>query len=309
MACRFEVTLAATDTAYIDAARAALDEADRIETLLTVFRPESELSRVNRRAAEGLPGLDDVDEELWALLVRASVLHGQTDGAFDITSTPISRCWGFLQREGTVPVDEAIASARALVGMSGLRFEAPRRIGFVRPGVEINLNAIGKGYALDGMAAVLRRLGVSGALLSGGRSSVLAVGGPPAGWPIDLESPQTRRPLLARVYLRDGALGTSGAGQQFIVADGTRYGHVIDPRSGWPARGVLSASVITTDAATADALSTAFLVGGPELAARYCRDHEGTLALLTLDDGTDRTRVFGSYAGASVELRTVNRER
>jgi thiamine biosynthesis lipoprotein len=303
MACRFEVTLLAEDAAHVDAARVALDEADRVEALLTVFRPESELSRVNQRAADGFPVDDVVDEELWALLGRAAGLHDRTDGAFDITSTPLSRCWGFFHRSGALPSDEAIASARELVGMSGVAFEGPRRIRFGRPGVELNLNAIGKGYALDRMGAVLRRRGVSRALVSGGRSSVLAVGGPADGWPIDLESPQTRRPRLGRIYLRDGALGTSGAGEQFVVVDGTRYGHVIDPRSGRPARGVLSASVITTDAAAADALSTAFLVGGPDLAARYCREHADTLALLTLDDGTDRTRVFGSYAGASVELR------
>jgi thiamine biosynthesis lipoprotein len=304
MACRFEVTLLPEDAVHVDAARAALDEADRVEALLTVFRPESELSRVNQRAADGFPGVDDVDEELWALLGRAARLHDQTDDAFDITSTPLSRCWGFLYRSGARPSDEAIASARALVGMSGVTFEGPRRILFGRPGIELNLNAMGKGYALDRMGALLRRRGVTRVLVSGGRSSVLAVGGPAGGWPIDLESPQTRRPHLARIYLRDGALGTSGAGEQFVVVDRTRYGHVIDPRSGQPARGVLSASVITTDAAAADALSTAFLVGGPELAARYCQEHADTLALLTLDDGTDRTRVFGAYAGASVELGT-----
>jgi FAD:protein FMN transferase len=308
MACRFEVTLLAEDAAHVDAARVALDEADRVEALLTVFRPESELSRINQHAADASPGVntvvDDVDEELWALLGRAAGLHDRTDGAFDITSTPLSRCWGFFHRSGALPSDESIASARELVGMSGVVFEGPRRIRFGRPGVELNLNAIGKGYALDRMGAVLRRHGVTRALVSGGRSSVLAVGGPAGGWPIDLESPQTRRPHLGRIYLRDGALGTSGAGEQFVVVDGTRYGHVIDPRSGRPARGVLSASVITTDAADADALSTAFLVGGPELAARYCREHVDTMALLTLDGGTDLTRVFGSYAGASVELGT-----
>ena len=304
MACRFEVTLLAEDAAHVDDARAALDEADRVEALLTVFKPESELSRVNKRAADGLSGADDVDEELWTLLVRAARFHEQTDGAFDITSTPLSRCWGFLHRAGVLPSNEAIASARELVGMSGLGFAGLGKLRFGRPGIELNLNAIGKGYALDRMAAVLRSRGVSRALVSGGRSSVLAIGGAPGGWPIDLESPQTERPHLGRIHLRDGALGTSGAGEQFVVVDGTRYGHVIDPRSGWPARGVLSASVITTDAAAADALSTAFLVGGPELAERYCRAHAGTLALLTLDDGTEATRVFGSYAGASVEPGT-----
>jgi len=301
MACRFEVTLLPSDAAHVGAARTALDEADRVEALLTIFRAESEVSRLNRCAADGVMCLDDVDQELWALLVRAAALHERTGGAFDITSTPLSRCWGFLQREGAVPSDEAIAAARARVGMSSLAFESPGRVRFVRPDVEINLNAMGKGYGLDRMGGVLRRLGVPRALLSGGRSSVLAIGGRSPGWPIDLESPQTSQPHLARVYLRDGALGTSGAGEQYILGDGQRYGHVFDPRNGRPARGVLSASVITDNAADADALSTAFLVGGPSLAARYCEEHPGTMALLTLDDETERTHVFGSYAGATVD--------
>jgi len=141
---------------------------------------------------------------------------------------------------------------------------------------------------------------------------VRAVGGRGAGWTIDIRSPLVDRARLARLYLRDGALGTSGIGEQFVIdsktgADGaagsagagsTRYGHVIDPRTGWPAQGVLSASVVTPNAARADALSTAFLVGGPELARQYCDDHPNTLALLVMDDGTASPQVWGQYDGA-----------
>ena len=107
------------------------------------------------------------------------------------------------------------------------------------------------------------------------------------------------------VWLRDAALGTSGAGEQFVVADGTRYGHVIDPRTGWPAAGVLSASVIASSAAVADALSTAFLVGGVELAERYCAEHPGVMALVTPDDGSYTPRVFGNVAGAIVRTASA----
>jgi thiamine biosynthesis lipoprotein len=144
---------------------------------------------------------------------------------------------------------------------------------------------------------------VSRALVSAGGSSLLAIGGAGRGWTIDVTSPRLDS-RIARLRLRDAALGTSGAGEQFFIthgADATRYGHVIDPRTGWPARGVLSASVVTRDAETADALSTAFLVGGVELADRYCRNHADVLALVTLDDGTAGTRVFGHYVGARLE--------
>ena len=137
------------------------------------------------------------------------------------------------------------------------------------------------------------------ALVSAGGSSVLAVGGDKGGWTVDLTSPQLVS-RIARVQLRDAALGTSGAGEQYIVADGVRHGHVFDPRTGRPARGVLSASVVARDAETADALSTAFLVGGVDLARRYCQRHPQILALITVDDSAT-THVFGSCNGARLE--------
>ena len=299
MACRVEVALFEEDTAHLNAARAALNEADRVEALLTVFRDSSDLSRVNRDAARA-PAV--VDAELFTVLERCQVLHAETEGAFDITSSPLSRCWGFLHRDGRVPTDSEIDAARVLVGMAGVELDRrAQAVRFTQAGMQINVNAMGKGYALDRMTAVLRAFGVGHALLSAGGSSIVAIGGRYGGWPVDIRSPLVDRARLARIRLRDGALGTSGAGEQFVVEDGRRYGHVIDPRTGWPAQGVLSCSVACQDGATADALSTAFLVGGAELARRYCHEHRGVLALLTLDDGTEKPRVFGRYSGATVE--------
>ena len=302
MACRVEIALPEEDTTDVAAARAALDEADRVEALLSIYRDSSELSRVNR---EGAAGAEGVDPEVVALLEACERRHAETDGAFDITSSPLSRCWGFLYREARVPSDAEIAAARSLVGMHLVDIDAASRsVRFARPGVSVNFNAVGKGYALDRMGAVLRAHGVRQALLSAGGSSVVAIGARRGGWPIDIRSPLVAKARLGRVRLRDGALGTSGQGEQFIVTDGerpVRYGHVIDPRSGWPASGVLSCSVIASDAATADALSTAFLVGGPELARRYCGEHPNTLALVTADDGSETPQVFGRFKGADLE--------
>ena len=158
---------------------------------------------------------------------------------------------------------------------------------------------------------MLAAAGVGEALVSAGGSSVLAMGAPDGGWTIDVKSRQARRERLARLHLKSGpperghvcqiALATSGAGEQFVDVDGTRYGHVIDPRTGWPARGVLSVSVVADDPAAADALSTAFLVGGPALAEQYCASHAETLALVTPDDGHECPLVFGSHRGATIE--------
>jgi thiamine biosynthesis lipoprotein len=295
MACRFEITLEADHAAWVPAARAALDEIDRLEDQLSVFRATSAISDVNRRAAAEAV---DVDAQLFELLQQCAVLHRETSGTFDITSTPLSRCWGFLQREGRLPPADAIDAARARVGFDHVSLEpATRSVRFSRSGVELNLGAIGKGHALDRVGAGMREAGVSRALLSAGRSSLLALGGP---WQVDVVSPQISEGPLATVWLRDAALGTSGAGEQFVVVDGVRYGHVIDPRTGWPAAGVISASVVTSSAAAADALSTAFLIGGVELARRYCAGHPGVLTIVTPDDGARRPRVFGECPGVTV---------
>ena len=171
---------------------------------------------------------------------------------------------------------------------------------FTRTGVELNLGAIGKGFALDRAGADLRAAGMTHALLSAGRSSLLAVGGRDGGWWIDVISPNTDRPL-AEVRLHDAALGTSGAGQQFVDVEGVRYGHIIDPRSGWPAAGILSSTVIADGAATADALSTAFFIGGAALAREYCASHSDVMAIIT-PEGQRTPIVIGHHPGARLEI-------
>lgn len=295
MACRFEIVLGGEDGAFVAAAKAALDEIDQLEDELSVFRATSTIAVLNRRAADH-PVV--VPLFLIDLLVECQRLHRETDGAFDITATPLSRCWGFLRRDGRVADPGAIAAARARVGFDAVHLDpGERSVRFIREGTELNMGAIGKGYALDRAACGLRAAGVQHALLSAGRSSILALGGHCEGWRIELVSPQIAAGPLAALTLRDAAVGTSGAGEQFFIADGRRYGHVIDPRTGWPARGILSVSVVASDAARADALSTAFLVGGIALAERYCATHPEVLAIVTPDDGSRRPVVIGRYSG------------
>jgi len=299
MACRFEVVLSGEDGAHLPAARAALDVVEDLEAQLTVFRDTSEVVRLNRRAARESCV---ASAALFALLEHCSELHAATEGAFDVTSTPLSRCWGFLRREGRLPSDQELQDARSRVGMQRVALDAKQcSVRFEREGMEVNFGAIGKGHALDKMAETLRSEGVKHALLSAGRSSVLALGGPDEGYLIDLVSPRARGQRLARLRLQEAALGTSGAGVQFVEVDGRRYGHVLDPRTGRPASGVLSASVVASHAALADALSTAFLIGGVPLARRYCETHPGVLALITPDDGSEAPQRLGDHPGARLE--------
>ena len=299
MACQFEIVLPGERSDLVPVARAALDEADRLEELMTIFRESSELSRINRSAHERpVPA----DAELFSLLEECAAIHEATGGAFDITSTPLSRCWGFLRREGRLPAEEELGTARQSVGMHLVELDAAARsVYFRRTGVDLNLGSIGKGFALDRLGVFLRRQHVRQALISAGSSSILAVGGALHPWEVDLRS-MTTRTRLARLHLTNGAVGTSGAGEQFFEVDGVRYGHVIDPRSGWPASGILSASVITRRATSADALSTAFLIGGLEMAETYCARHANVMVIITPDDESRRPAIFGSFSGVSVDL-------
>ncbi len=301
MACRFEVMLSSDDAGRIHAARAALDDADEVESLLTVFRETSETVAVNQRAATEPVA---VSAPLFDLLTRCAALHAETGGAFDVTSTPLSRCWGLLQREGRLPPRDALAAARQAVGMQHVQLDADRRtVRFARRGVELNFAAIGKGFALDRMRTVLGQCGATRALLSAGGGSVLAIGGRGRGFPVDLR-PRLAARRAGRLWLRNAAVGTSGAGEPFVEVDGRRYGDIIDPRSGQPAEGVLGASVITRDAATADALSTAFMIGGPDLARDYCARHDETMAVLVLDRRGEPAEVIGRCSGATLEMRS-----
>jgi thiamine biosynthesis lipoprotein len=297
MACRFEVTLPSEDARHVEAARAALDEVDAIEDALTWFRDTSELSRVNRAAASGPVA---IGPSLFALLSLCRELHAATGGAFDPASAALSRCWGFLDRHPRLPPVEEIEAARARSGLDKVTTDGlSRTVRFAVPGVELNLGAVGKGWALDRVAATLRVRGVSRALLAAGGSSHRGWGGET--WALALRPGGEDLGLLR---LRDGALGTSAAAEQHLEAGGRRYGQVLDPRTGWPAEGVRSASVVASEAAVADALSTAFLVGGPELAGPFCASRPGTVALLVTDARPRQILVFGRRDGVAVEPAT-----
>lgn len=285
MAAEFEVYLNAGQHALAtETALQALDMVETLEAQMSVYRPESEIMGINRRAGDGPVA---VEGRLFKILQLAVELSRETDGAFDITAGPLSKVWGFYRREGQLPEAEALQQALSRVGYRWLELDDQRHtIRFLRRGVEINLNAVGKGYAVDRCGEVLRGAGVGDFLIHGGQSSVLACGsraggqGVWRGWSVALRHPLKPTLRLGEIWLRDRALGTSGSGVQFFHHQGRRYGHVLDPRSGWPAEGVLSATVLAPSAALADAVSTACFVLGREAAEAYCRNHPGVGAIL-----------------------------
>jgi thiamine biosynthesis lipoprotein len=289
MATRFEIVLCGgSETALRAAGEAALDEIERLEGQLSLFRETSELAHLNARAAAEPVR---VSPPVFELLRRAQSLSRETDGAFDVTVAPLMRCWGFHRGEGRVPDAEDLARARERVGMSlvGLG-EVDCTVRFTRPGVMLDLGALGKGYAVDCAVDILREAGVKSALIHGGTSTAYGLGEPPGAehWTVALPrpefGPQFLSPgaapgrdlpgtILTKVNLRDEALSVSAIWGRSFAAGGRTYGHVMDPRVGAPVEGAVMSAVVAPSAADTDALSTALLVlgaAGPEhLAMRW----------------------------------------
>jgi thiamine biosynthesis lipoprotein len=282
MATTFEVLLPFGTPNALEAAEAALDEIDHLEDQLTVYRDDSEVSHLNCLASSRpVP----VEENLFGLLDLAARITAETDGAFDITTGPLIKAWGFYRRNQRLPSGHERAEVLTRVGMKHVVLDAENRtVAFRWPGVEINLGSIGKGYALDRAAKLLRRdWNLSAALLHGGHSSVYAIGSAPGtsrGWSVGIRHPWDQERRLAVIRLCDRALGTSAATFQHLEYAGRKLGHIIDPRTGWPAEGMASASVVAPTATEADALATAFYILGVDRARAYCEEHPRIGALL-----------------------------
>jgi thiamine biosynthesis lipoprotein len=300
MGSLFEVYMAGSDrNALVAAGDEALDEVERLERQLSHYLDDSDVARLNRNAHTQWVRLEP---KLYGLLKRCCQLSEETGGAFDITAGPLVKAWGFFRGEGRIPTDEELTEALDNVGAYRILFDdEDHLVYFTVPGLEINLGAVGKGVAVDAAARTLRFFGVENAVIHGGQSTIYAMGqspdgeegetrrqgdketGQPAirnpqyairnprGWPFEIKDPRDRETVIETVWLYDEAISTSGNYEQFFEAEGVRYSHIIDPRSGRPTKGIISASVISSSAEETDTLSTAFFVMGREGAQEYCQ--------------------------------------
>jgi thiamine biosynthesis lipoprotein len=282
MGCDFEVFAFGEERGLLrSAAEAAIEEIERIEQLLSHYLPESEISYINAHAASEPVR---VHPEVFDLIARAVRLSEETFGAFDITVMPLLRCWGFFAGIGQLPDFQMLEEAVERVGYSHLQLDERNSvIAFDREGVEVHLGAIGKGYAVDRAIGVLRDAGVEAAMVHGGHSSVRAYGAPPdtGGWQVRLPHPLYPERSLAHLLLRNQAISTSSATEQYFERGGRRYGHILDPRTGLPVESdLLCVSVLADEAAVTDALSTAFFVLGERGIREYVSTHSGVRAVI-----------------------------
>jgi FAD:protein FMN transferase len=301
MASQFEVVLPFGTSEASAVARAAFDLLDGLEQRLTVYRPSSPISRLNRIASFAAVPLEDDLFELFSLAER---INRDTEGAFDISAGCLIKAWGFYRGPKRVPAPASLQAALEKSGMRNVELDPDSKTArFRRTGLEINLGSIGKGYALDRAAQYLKtERRVTSALLHGGYSSLYAIGdelGGGPGWKVGIAHPWKPGCRLAMVNLRDRGMATSAATFQHLEYQGRKLGHILDPRTGWPAQGMASVSVVAPTAAEADALTTAFFILGVEKAKAYCEAHPGIGAVL-LPEGADASPVV---VGLKPEVR------
>jgi len=261
MGTRIAVELWLEDDARAgQAIEAVLGEMRRVDALMSHYKPESQLSQINRRAALGPVR---VDPELAALIERAGQFSELTGGAFDITYASVGYLYDY--RAHVKPDEEQIAAGLAAVNWRNVVVDRKAStVRFSRPGVRIDLGGIAKGYAVDRAMGILASLGVRHASVTAGGDSRIAgdrLGRP---WVVGVRHPDDPDKVIARIPIVDAAMSTSGDYERYFDEAGERYHHIIDPRTGHSAGEVRSVTIIGRDATTTDGLSTAVFVMGPE---------------------------------------------
>jgi len=248
----------------ISVAEEIIAEVERVEQLLSFYRDTSDVSELN-----GLAGLGPVtvDPRLFRLLEHAQSLNQATGGAFDPTIGPLLRCWGFVGNTGSMPNAMEIETARAAVGMQHVALNSDDgTVRYDREGVELELGAIGKGYAIERAVELLREeYEIESALIHGGSSTIYGLGRPPGAeaWNIAIQRPYAEAgETVLTLALRDRAVSVSAPHGKWFEQEGRHYGHILDSRSGYPTAGSVLAVVATESATESDALSTALLVLG-----------------------------------------------
>jgi len=240
------------------AARAVMDEYHRINALMSTYIEDSEISRLNREAANAP---FTVGRELFDLVARSLELARLSDGCFDITYDSV----GFLYdlRAGIVPDDAERRSKLPLINYRAVELDADKlTIRYWHPGMRINLGGIAKGYAVERGAAILRERGVRHALLNAGGDSRVVGDRRGQPWMIGVRDPRARDAVVARLPLVDEAISTAGDYERFFERDGVRYHHILNPTTGLPSTGIRSVTVIGPDGTMTDGLDTAIFVMG-----------------------------------------------
>lgn len=276
---------------------------ERLEQELSIYRIDSDLSRINQLARrKAVP----VSGSIAHLLALSLAWNQETGGTYDPAMGPLTNLWGFRQRKPVLPPADEIDRVLQIAGVRNVVWDpADQTVRLLHPEAEIDFNGIGKGYGLELFAEGLRRQGVGCWILHAGQSSVVAGDPLPgeSGWLVGISDPVIPGRRLAGIRLANQSLGTSGSARQVLVSGGNRYGHVLDPRTGWPAQHWLSATVVHPSPTTCDVLSTALFVMSLEELTRFTAERPDVKCLMVAQesDGACRCEAFNFAPGEIVE--------
>ncbi len=292
MACAYAIEAYGPDAETLPGILdAAFDEVDRIDRLMSHYIADSPLSRINREAARNPVA---VEPELFNFIADAMRYHRESGGAFDVTVGPLMRAWGFFRGEGRMPAADDLAAARRRVGGAHVMLDPlERTISFDDAGVELDLGGIAKGYAVDRVAGLLKQRHIAAALISAGGSTIYALGAPPGrdAWNVTIQDPVNPKKTALTVRLKDRAVSVAGSAEKSFESEGVTYSHIMDPRTGNPAQGVLSVAVVAQSGTAGDALDNAFFVLGPDATRPYLKQLSGTEAWFFLPAAQTQYRI------------------
>ncbi|RMG34702.1 MAG: FAD:protein FMN transferase [Planctomycetota bacterium] len=263
-----------------EAAAAAFQRIARLDAIFSDYRADSEARRLSDAAGSGK--WMSVSPEMWDVLTTAVEISAKTEGAFDVTVGPVVRLWRRARRQHRRPSEERLREAQSAVGYRLIELDRRcRRVRLKRPGMRLDFGGIAKGYATDEALRVLQQHGIRSALIDAGGD--LRLGEPPPGrtaWTVAVADLTREAAIAERLSLRRCAIATSGDLYQFVEIDGTRYSHIIDPRTGEPVVVRRSVSVLAPSGMLADALASAISVLGPQRGMRVLDRFPGTAALV-----------------------------
>lgn len=285
MGSRFDITLVAPDSITAEKnIDSVIAEIARIEFLISDWKPESQVSMINRNA--GIAPVK-VDKEVLELTERAINISEITNGAFDISFAAMERIWKFDGSMTVMPSVEAVKKAVLKVGYKNIEINREQSTIFLRlPGMKIGFGALGEGYAGDRCRAMMLAKGIKAGIVNGS-GDISAWGKQPDGsaWTIGITDPFHRGNLYAVVPLHAGAVTTSGSYEKYAEINGVRYSHIINPATGYPATGLCSVTVFGPSAEMANAFSTSIMVLGKEKGFQLLRAHPGYTCIMVSDSG------------------------
>jgi thiamine biosynthesis lipoprotein len=272
---------------------AVMAEMHRIDRLMSPFKPESELSLVNRQAAHAAV---PIGAEMFGLIERSLVFSRLSDGAFDITYAGVGHLYDY--RQGIAPDAAAIQQARHAVGWQHLVLDAQARtIRFARAGVRIDLGGFAKGHVVDSSITILKRMGIAHAVVAAGGDSHVMGDRRGRPWSIAVRDPRDPKRVVAVLPLQDTSISTSGDYERYFERDGVRHHHLIDPKTGTSPSALRSVTILAADGLTSEALSKCVFVMGLARGMRLAESQPGVDAVVV--DATGTLHFSSGLAAAS----------